>query len=93
MIIDFDPAKNLKNIADRGLSFEQAIDFDFDTATYDTDTRHDYGETRIIAAGYLAGRLHILCFVAISGGIRVISFRKANPREAIKYGKPITLNQ
>ncbi|MGH8475875.1 MAG: BrnT family toxin [Methylococcales bacterium] len=59
----------------------------------DVDSRHDYGETRYVAAGYLAGCLHILCFTETSSGVRVISFRKANPREAKKYGKPITLNR
>jgi hypothetical protein len=41
---------------------------------------------------YRAGRLHILCFVFITNDIRVISFRKANTREARKYGKPITID-
>ncbi len=92
MKIDFDPTKNAKNIAERGLGFERAADFDFETAAFDIDDRFDYGESRRIAAGYLDGRLHILCFVFITGGIRVISFRKANTREARKYGKTITLD-
>lgn len=90
MIIEFDPVKNAKNIADRSLSFDRVIDFDFETAVYGIDDRHDYGEIRRIAAGYLDGRLHILCFAVISGGIRVISFRKANTREARRYDKQIT---
>ena len=90
MIIEFDPAKNAKNIAERSLSFDRVIDFDFETAVYVIDDRHDYGEIRRIAAGYLDGRLHILCFAFISGGIRVISFRKANNREARRYDKQIT---
>ena len=92
MIIEFDPIKNAKNIADRSLSFERAVDFDFETASFDIDDRFDYGEIRRVAAGYLDGRLHILCFVFITNGIRVISFRKANTREARKYGKPITID-
>jgi uncharacterized protein (DUF4415 family) len=32
MKIEFDPAKNAKNIAECGLSFEYAVDFDFETA-------------------------------------------------------------
>lgn len=46
MIIEFDPAKNLKNIRERGLSFERATDFDFETAVFMTDDRRDYGEVR-----------------------------------------------
>jgi len=55
--------------------------------------RIDCGEKRRIAIGYLDGRLHFLCFVEIPSGIRVISFRKANLREARKHGKPLTLDR
>lgn len=92
MRIDFDPDKNAKNILERNLSFERAEEFDFLSATFLIDERQDYGEQRQIAIGYLDGRLHFLCFVQIPDGIRVVSFRKANSREARKYEKPITLN-
>lgn len=81
MLIAFDQAKNERNIAKRGLSFEQVAEFDFETALFVADERRDYGETRIRALGMLNGRLHALVFVEIEGGIRVISFRKANDRE------------
>ncbi len=55
--------------------------------------RRDYGETRYIAVGYLAGRLHVLCFTRVEHGIRVISFRKANMREAQRYGKTLTTDK
>ena len=51
MKIEFDPEKNTKNIWERGLSFERVAEFDFVSATYLTDTRHDYGEMRHIAVG------------------------------------------
>jgi uncharacterized protein len=92
MKIDFDPAKNAKNIRERGLSFERAAEFAFLSAIYLLDDRQDYGEPRQIAIGNLDGRLYFLCFVQIPDGIRVVSFRKANSREARKYDKPITLN-
>ena len=85
MKIDFDPEKNQKNIAERSISFEIAYLFDFSTAVVDTDIRHDYGETRKIATGFIAGRLFVMVFKPIDGGIRVISLRKANPREKRKY--------
>ncbi len=93
MHIEFDPAKDARNIRERGLSFEQVAEFDFETAAYLTDDRQDYGECRIVAVGYLDRRLHVLCFVETEDGIRVISFRKANLREAKKHGKALTLNQ
>lgn len=85
MHITCDTNKNSRNIAERGLSFDRAADFDFDTAMFAVDHRHDYNETRIVAIGYLDSRLHVLCFVETESGIRVISFRKANSREVKFY--------
>jgi hypothetical protein len=85
MEISFDPAKNAINIALRGLSFERAADFEFETALFSPDVRHDYGEARIRALGWLNGRVHALVFVETRHGIRVISFRKANKREVNIY--------
>lgn len=85
MHIEFDPAKNERNILERGLSFEWAADFDFDTAVVWPDTRKPYPEVRYVALGLLDTRLHVLCFTPAAGGIRVISFRKANSREVKDY--------
>ena len=85
MKIAFDPAKNEKNIRERGLSFERAAMFDFESALYQVDDRKDYGETRYRALGKVEGRLHALVFVETTTGIRVISFRKANAREVKRY--------
>jgi len=83
--ITFDPAKNQRNIRERALSFERAADFEFPTALRPIDARRDYAETRHIALGYLDRRLHVICFVETAAGIRVISFRRANAREARRY--------
>lgn len=93
MRVEFDSAKNERNIRERDLPFERAAEFDFETAVYLSDDRRDYGEMRIVAVGYLDRRLHVLCFVEIADGIQVVSFRKANLREAKKHGKTLTLNQ
>ena len=85
MHIDFDDTKNDINIRERGLSFEQASDFDFDSAIIKQDVRKTYPEVRYVAVGFLDARLHVLCFTPIDSGIRVISFRKANPREVKHY--------
>ena len=81
MRIEFDPAKNEINVRDRGLSFERAAQFDFNGAIVKQDTRKPYPEARFVAIGLLDVRLHVLCFTPVEGGIRVISFRKANARE------------
>lgn len=85
MLIEFDPAKSDRNIAERGLGFGRAADFDFSSALIAVDDRKVYPEVRYVAVGWLEARLHVLCFTPIEGGIRVISFRKANRREIKAY--------
>jgi len=85
MKITFDPAKNDKNRLERGLSFEDVVNFDFESALYQIDGRKNYGEERIRALGFLDKRLCALVFAETSLGIRVISFRKANKREVKQY--------
>jgi len=46
MQIEYDPAKNARNIQRRGLSFELATRFDWSTADVREDTRYEYGEQR-----------------------------------------------
>ena len=87
MRVSFDLNKNERNIRERDLSFELAAEFDFETARVQADLRREYGETRYVALGSLHGRLHVLCFTETLDGIRVISFRKANDREATRYAK------
>jgi uncharacterized DUF497 family protein len=85
MQIDFDPAKSERNTKSRSLSFDRAVDFDWETAIYYEDERAGYPETRIIALGFLGVRLHVICFTPIDGGVRIISFRKANRKEVRYY--------
>lgn len=85
MIITYDSRKNLRNIQERGLDFNLALQLDWHTAIVTLDHRKDYEETRYIASAMLARRLHILVFCETNDGIRVISFRKANKREQQHY--------
>ena len=87
MKIDFDADKNAKNIAERGISFELAAEFDWETALVGRDRRKDYGEDRYKALGVIEDRLYVLVFTVREKGIRVISLRKANRREGIEYEK------
>ena len=87
MRISYDPAKSERNVRERGLSFDEAAGFDFESALVFADVRHDYGETRYVALGMLGDRVHVLCFAETADGIRVISFRKANTREVSRYAK------
>jgi uncharacterized DUF497 family protein len=85
--VSYDPAKNERNLRTRGLAFDEAANFDFETAQVFVDARHEYGETRYVALGKLDDRVHVLCFAETADGIRVISFRKANAREVSRYVK------
>lgn len=83
--IEFDLRKSDRNAHERGLPFERAADFEWENAVVVADARREYGETRLVAAGILDGRLHMLCFIRIPDGIRVISLRRANKREVLEY--------
>jgi uncharacterized DUF497 family protein len=85
MAITFDAAKNAKNIAERGLSFERVADLDWLTAMITEDTRRDYGETRLLVLARLDGRLHMAVVTPRGRDLRVISLRKANLRERKLY--------
>ena len=93
MLIIFDPAKSERNERERDLPFGRAADFDWAHALMAEDERHDYGENRFLATGSLDGRIHVLCFVPVPGGIRVISLRKANVREVRNYEKATSTDQ
>lgn len=85
MEIWYDEAKQGRNIRERGLSFEKVAQFDFASALVHSDVLTDYGEERLVALGLLGERVHVVVFSPKPGGIRVISFRKANKREIRRY--------
>lgn len=87
MKINYDPAKNIKNIKERSLSFKLAGEFNFESALVWQDIRNDYGELRFNALGYINNRLYHMTFTPRGGAMRVISLRKANSREVKKYAK------
>src|ERR1700674_3794228 len=55
-------AKSERNVATRGISFELAAAFEWDTALIIEDTRQNYGEPRFQTLGLIEGRLHMLVF-------------------------------
>jgi len=87
MDVTFDPAKNARNIAERGLSFERVADLDWETAISEEDSRRDYGERRLRVFGLLGRRLHVAIITMRGTAVHVISFRKANGREVRRYGR------
>jgi len=91
--IEFDARKSERNAVERGLPFERVADFEWEEAVVIADVRRDYGERRLVATGCLDGRLHVLCFVRIPDGVRVISLRKANKREVLEYEQAKTVDE
>ncbi len=85
MPITFDPAKNARNIAERGLSFERAADLDWRSAVVRQDMRRDYGEVRLRVLALLDDRLHAVVVTPRGEDLRVISFRRANRKEMRLY--------
>jgi len=81
MRITFDPAKNDRNIAERGLSFELVAELDWLAALALEDTRRDYGERRVRVLAPLDGRPHVAVVTSRNDAVHVISFRKANRTE------------
>ncbi|MBF0117139.1 MAG: BrnT family toxin [Magnetococcales bacterium] len=80
-----DPTKDASNQEKHGLSLHEAIHLDWDNALIWEDTRHDYGEVRQIALATLGNRVHVVVFVDLPNGRRIISLRKANAREVTRY--------
>ncbi len=85
MSVSFDSNKNKRKIEQRGLSFDQVADLDWDNAWIYQDERNEYNEIRFVAYSMLDKRLHLVCFTETKDGIRVISFRQANNREVKRY--------
>jgi uncharacterized DUF497 family protein len=85
ILISYDPAKREWTLRERGLDFLEAADV-FDGPTLDEpDDRRDYGELRIITAGYLRRRMVIIGWTQRGDFRHVFSMRKANEREQAKY--------
>lgn len=87
MSITYDPAKNERNIALRGLSFDLVADLDWEHAVIREDDRKAYGEPRYSVFGFIGERLHVVVYTPRGGDIRVISLRKANRKEVEAHGQ------
>ena len=85
----FDPEKDAVNRRKHGVSLALAeIVFDGPALSI-PDDRFDYGEVRMVAFGAIAGRLFVCVYVDRIDERRVVSLRKANPREVKRYGQAL----
>ena len=84
--IEFDPAKNARNIAKHGINLADADEvFGDPNFSAIADNRRAYGEQRFIGMGVLAGRVLVVVYTMRGAWCRIISLRKANRREQARY--------
>ncbi len=87
----WDPAKNERNIRERGVDFADAA------AMWDRpmlrwiDARRDYGETREVGLGVVGERVMSVGWVRRGEDLlHIFSFRKENARETRRYQESVT---
>lgn len=87
MRITFDPKKDEETRRRRGLSLALGAEVIANNVHVRVDERFDYGEERLVAYGYVSGRLFVCVYTVRGDVLRIISVRKANDKEALKYGR------
>ena len=85
-VFEWDEAKARLNLQKHGLSFEVAREVFEDFYAYEwADERKDYGEERFNITGMVRGRLITVTYTIRETKLRIISARKAEPRERRCY--------
>lgn len=87
MNVTFDHAKDALNQLNHHISLANAVQLEWDTLQAMPDTRHNYGEVRMIGYAVMESRLYCVVFVDRGKTRRIISLRKANVREVTKYAE------
>lgn len=82
---EWDDAKAAVNLTKHRIDFAAMQTFDWHTAAVEPNPR--YGELRYCAFGYIADRLHTVIFTLRNDKCRLISLRKSNSREMLKYAQ------
>jgi uncharacterized DUF497 family protein len=83
--ITFDPAKWEWTLKERGLDFADAAKV-FAGRHFDRpNDRPDYGEMRMVTAGYLGGRIVVIVWTPRGDARHVISMRQCHEKEASRW--------
>ena len=90
MRFEWDPRKAAANLAKHGVSFEEAATvFGDPLAITIPDPLHSVGESRFVTIGRSSKALLIVLVHTDRDVVRIISARRATPRERRTYGEQI----
>lgn len=83
MALQFDPDKDVLNIARHGVSLSLAGEMDVRVRLLDERFEH---ERRFRAYGYIDGAAYCLAYTLRDGDVRAISLRRAHLKEMRRHG-------
>jgi uncharacterized protein len=83
MRYDWDDKKRASNLAKHGVDFRSVEAFEWDVAQIAASLSSS--EPRLVAIAPIERRLHVLVYSVERRIVRVVSLRKANKREVIRY--------
>lgn len=86
-MFDPNPVNADKNREKHGVSFDAAEAFEWESALKKIETSPSYDEVRTLAIGFIGSRLHVMVFTRRGQRIRLISLRKAHPKEVRTYAE------
>ena len=91
MQIEFDPAKDVLNNKNHGLSLAVVAELEWDLLiSHADDTRHDYYKQRMVGFAPIGNNVYCVVFVErLDNVMRVISLRKATKQEVREYANQI----
>ena len=87
MLVTYDPEKRDLTLRHRGLDFAEAAAVFAGRHATIADDRRDYGEPRLITAGWLRGRMVVLVWTPRGVARRIISMRYAHAKEERRWKK------
>jgi hypothetical protein len=89
MRFEWDEKKHRTNFTKHGLDFRDAAKVFQGVTVTAEDNRQDYGESRFISLGQLDDILVVIVYTRRNDKFRIISMRKAKPRERRFYEQAI----
>jgi uncharacterized DUF497 family protein len=89
-VIGFDPLKRLRTLEQRGLDLLDAERVFAGRTVEFEDIRREYGEIRTVCLGLLEGRMVVIIYTQRPIYRHIISMRKANAREQLRFRRHFT---